>query len=249
MYYNNDTSLIKEVTATNDLIKQVKANPKVDFLDYSSLGLQFLILLIAGINTLRAFKSPIRNKIRHLSKKDLAQTDHMESLLKELLYIAKCDRVSVALLHNGSFVGKDIHFDKLSVFYEVTNPNIVSIKDNIQAIKVSKVYKHMSSTSEDHFSKFSRDKEKDINPNFARFLDSIGIDTVYSRLLVDSQGIYGIIELHYVNTPNEIELVNANKIRELDIIFNKVSMFLENLIKPNSSIITATSKFFNSLKK
>jgi hypothetical protein len=109
----------------------------------------------------------------------------------------------------------------------------------------------MSSTSEDHFSKFSRDKEKDMNPNFAKFLDSIGIDTVYSRLLVDLEGIYGIIELHYVNTPDEIELVNPNKIRELDIIFNRISSSLENLIRPNSSLIIALSisTFFKSLKK
>lgn len=232
----NGTSLIEDLSSTSDLIRDIKNNPNVSYFDYFDTFLKLIILIVVVWTRARVLKTPLRDVLRSLTKRDLKKNEEIENILLELLWTSKADRVCVGLLHNGLTAG-NIHFDKISVMYEVTRPNITSIKPTIQNINISVIYKHLIDSSALQFIKYSRDEA--IDSSYSKFLDYMGINTVYSRLLINSKKstankedkpIYGIVELYYINDTEE-NLYSENKVRELDILYNKLSTCLERHIK------------------
>lgn len=248
-----NSSTLREIKATRDFIEKINVEPNITHVELLNIAFNIFILIIVFYTKVRVFKTTLADVLRPLTKKDLRQTEEIESILDRLLWVTKADRVCVGILHNGQKVG-DLHFDKISVFYEATGPNIISIKHQLQEISLAKVYKHILNTSETCFSKFSRDEDTDKlkDFSFSKFLDSMSINTVYSRLLlgekklinslfskkeqVEKREIYGIVELHFILPPNKEEFYDSKNIRELDIVFNKLAVSLDKLIKPKGKL-------------
>jgi len=254
--YDN-SSIIEEIDAGQELIQKVKDNPPIHFADYLEIFISSIILIIAIYTKLGVSETSTSNMIRYISKKELGQTEEIEDTLKEFLWISHADRVCVGIFHNGQRVGQ-LHYDKVSVFYEETGPNIKYIKHNIQNVNLSKVYKHIINTPENSFSKFSRDDDAATNINFSKFLDSISINTVYSRLLIDPKSlegkndeklIYGIVELHYIDSPGKDKLIDPIKVRELDIVFNKLAALLDTRIRKTNKLTQFITNAIKSIKR
>ena len=197
--------------------------------------IEIIILLVAfgslalsWFNHLKLLKTPLSNAITYLTNNHLHDVREIENILSEMLAVAQCHRIAVGLFHNGKSVGKH-HFNKMSVFYEVVAPGITPLKDELQNISLSKIYDDIESSSGQSFIKVSAE-DKSLKTRCVMHLDSIGVKELLSRLLVASnKGIYGIIQLHWVENTTENILENPAIVAQLNKLFNRlVSLIEEN---------------------
>lgn len=194
---------------------------------------EIIILLIAfgslaltWINHIRLIKTPISNAITYLTNNHLHEVREIENTLSEMLAVAQCHRIAVGLFHNGKSVGKH-HFNKMSVFYEVVAPGITPLKDELQNISLSKIYDDIESSSGQSFIKVSAE-DKSLKSRCVMHLDSIGVKELLSRLLVaPNKGIYGIIQLHWVENTTENILENPAMVAQLNKLFNRLVTSIE----------------------
>lgn len=194
---------------------------------------EIIILLIAfgslglsWISHIRLVKTPISNAITYLTNNHLHEVREIENILSEMLAVAQCHRIAVGLFHNGKSVGKH-HFNKMSVFYEVVAPGITPLKDELQNVALSKIYDDIESSSGQSFIKVSAE-DKSLKSRCVMHLDSVGVKELLSRLLVASnKGIYGIIQLHWVENTTENILENPAMVAQLNKLFNRLVTSIE----------------------
>ncbi|PPJ61963.1 hypothetical protein [Cuspidothrix issatschenkoi] len=200
----------------------------VTLIEIIILLVAFGSLALSWFNHLKLLKTPLSNAITYLTNNHLHEVREIENILSEMLAVAQCHRIAVGLFHNGKSVGKH-HFNKMSVFYEVVAPGITPLKDELQNISLSKIYDDIESSSEQSFIKVSAE-DKSLKTRCVMHLDSIGVKELLSRLLVASnKGIYGIIQLHWVENTTENILENPAIVAQLNKLFNRlVSLIEEN---------------------
>ncbi|TRT88118.1 MAG: hypothetical protein EWV82_03180 [Microcystis aeruginosa Ma_AC_P_19900807_S299] len=200
----------------------------VTLIEIIILLVAFGSLALSWFNHLKLLKTPLSNAITYLTNNHLHDVREIENILSEMLAVTQCHRIAVGLFHNGKSVGKH-HFNKMSVFYEVVAPGITPLKDELQNISLSKIYDDIESSSGQSFIKVSAE-DKSLKSRCVVHLDSIGVKELLSRLLVASnKGIYGIIQLHWVENTTENILENPAIVAQLNKLFNRlVSLIEEN---------------------
>lgn len=224
-------AVIQQLTIQTELdqIETALAKPTLTIFDYFVVINSSLILTIALLNYIRLSKSPLTNVISYLSKEDIKQRQMVEGILKEMLGLSNAHRVVIGLFHNGTSVGS-LHFQKMSVFYEALSPSASSLKMAFKDVEAYKLEQEVLKGSPDKFSKYSR-QDPDLDPECKKYLDTQGLNTIYSRLLVSKKGVFGILEIQYVEDV-ELEVLHNNYVsRQLEQIFNKLRRALENVRK------------------
>jgi len=124
------------------------------------------------------------------------QIDHqLDMMLAEL----ECDQIFIAQFHNGGHfypTGKSIQ--KFSIFYEVLNPSIESVKNVYQNIPVSLFNKPLSELYEN-----GEVVIEDAETNHSYLLNTTTggkCKSIYLLSLTDLDGrIVGVMGIHYIN--------------------------------------------------
>lgn len=124
------------------------------------------------------------------------QIDHqLDMMLAEL----ECDQIFVAQFHNGGHfypTGKSIQ--KFSIFYEVLNPSIESVKNVYQNIPVSLFNKPLSELYENGEVVI---EDAETNPSYLLNTTTGGkCKSIYLLSLTDLDGrIIGVMGIHYIS--------------------------------------------------
>jgi len=225
---NSNPVTIQEVQALKDIAKNYKTDtPLVNHLfDGAILLSTALVLVQQWMNRLSILKVATKDILAFVSKRDLAKKTEIENLLHEIRAITACDRVAVGLFHNGTTIG-NIHFTKMSLVYEAVKDGIVSLKTTVKDIAIEHIEAEILLGNSEEFMRIDVDDSK-LDPKCKKYLDSLSISTVYTRLLqFGNDNIYGIMQLHYFK-PCEKSIIGD---RQIQRIFNKATSLIENMIK------------------
>ena len=130
--------------------------------------------------------------------------EQIEHQLDVILDELGCDQIFIAQFHNGGHfypTGKSIQ--KFSIFYEVLNPNIESVKNVYQNIPVSLFNKPLSELYENG-EVIVEDAEN--NPSYLLNMTTGGkCKSIYLLSLTDLDGrIIGIMGIHYIEKKHKI---------------------------------------------
>lgn len=214
-----------EVLNTN-LLKHEEGSSFIAFLILSS---SVLSLIISIVNHLNILTLPIRNRITEYTNKEREQILIVENTLREYLVIAGCQRVVIGLFHNGTSVGA-IHFKKMTISHECTTNETISIKSKFDNVSLAKLDQELNKSSSYSFTKFDI-KDDSLPVGCKSYMSENGIQRVLTRLLTNRKGIYGILELHYTETPAFDVINNKELLLQLESVHRKVCTLLDYVIK------------------
>lgn len=195
--------------------------------------LVIVFLLIGVINTILNSRiiSIVKNHniLSYINKDKIKEIILIERLLEDLLILTNASRVSVGIFHNGQNIGS-FNFKKMSVIYEAKKNKVSSIKDLYKNVDFSKLKTHILRLNSDSFVKYTINDE-DILDACKDYLDINDMDTVYSRLLKNDIGEYGVIEIQYLT--DNLENINSVELKnnEVEKLYNKISRLLRYVIE------------------
>jgi hypothetical protein len=157
-----------------------------------------LITSVFGPVLLEWTKSKLSRKPSDPLPDAIKYNEQIEHQLDQLLNEVECDQIFIAQFHNGGHfypTGKSIQ--KFSIFYEVLNPNIESVKNVYQNIPVSLFSKPLAELYE-HGEVVIEDAES--NPSYLLNATTGGnCKSIYLLSLTDLDGrIIGIMGIHYM---------------------------------------------------
>ena len=153
----------------------------------------------------------------------------IEHQLDVMLDELGCDQIFIAQFHNGGHfypTGKSIQ--KFSIFYEVLNPNIESVKNIYQNIPVSLFNKPLSELYE-HGEVIIEDAEHN-NSYLLNTTTGGKCKSIYLLSLTDLDGrIIGVMGIHYIEKKHRIVKDEWIFIRQkVGAIGNIISNYLHN---------------------
>ena len=153
----------------------------------------------------------------------------IEHQLDVMLDELGCDQIFIAQFHNGGHfypTGKSIQ--KFSIFYEVLNPNIESVKNVYQNIPVSLFNKPLSELYE-HGEVIIEDAEHN-NSYLLNTTTGGKCKSIYLLSLTDLDGcIIGVMGIHYIEKKHRIVKDEWIFIRQkVGAIGNIISNYLHN---------------------
>ena len=157
-----------------------------------------LITSVLGPVLLEWSKNKFRKKQSDPMPDAIRYNEQIEHQLDLMLDELECDQIFIAQFHNGGHfypTGKSIQ--KFSIFYEVLNPNIESVKNVYQNIPVSLFNKPLSELYENG-EVIVEDAEN--NPSYLLNMTTGGkCKSIYLLSLTDLDGrIIGIMGIHYL---------------------------------------------------
>lgn len=186
-----------------------------------------------------------RNVTAYLNKEDFQEKAVIEAILKDMLEVSESDRVCLGILHNGTGWGA-LHFTKMTVRYEARKAGIESVKGVFKDIDIDKISEEIVEAEVDRFTYFTRE-DKRLNVGCAAYLDSLGIKSVYTRLMSSKEsltgkllsklikpkevGVYAILELQKIT--EEADLINVDdKVKQqVEELYQKLVWSMERVRK------------------
>jgi hypothetical protein len=149
-------------------------------------------------------KSKFRRKQSDPMPDAIKYNEQIEHQLDLILDELECDQIFIAQFHNGGHfypTGKSIQ--KFSIFYEVLNPNIESVKNIYQNIPVSLFNKPLSELYE-HGEVIIEDAEA-ANSYLLNTTTGGKCKSIYLLALTDLDGrIVGVMGIHYIEKKHKI---------------------------------------------
>lgn len=205
---------------------------------------------ISWLNYLQSFKLPLPllDILAKVVKQDVNENNRIENVLRELRGITGCQRAVIGIFQVASPNGL-IHFKKMSFRYEACSNNTGSLKKFLYDID-SRIYEQITCDAmvnsqsdcdaSDKFTKFSR-YDLGLNSEFCRYMDFIGLRTVYSRLLFTGKQAkdrvyYGIVELHFTSEPDNDFMADKELKDRVEEVFNNLSVCLDYIVIKRSRI-------------
>jgi hypothetical protein len=188
-----------------------------------------LITSVFGPILLEWSKSKFRKKQSDPMPDAIRYNEQIEHQLDLMLDELECDQIFIAQFHNGGHfypTGKSIQ--KFSIFYEVLNPNIESVKNVYQNIPVSLFNKPLSELYENG-EVIVEDAEN--NPSYLLNMTTGGkCKSIYLLSLTDLDGrIIGIMGIHYIEKKHKIVKDEWIFIRQkVGAIGNMISNYLHS---------------------
>ena len=163
-----------------------------------------LITSVLGPVLLEWSKNKFRKKQSDPMPDAIRYNEQIEHQLDVMLDELECDQIFIAQFHNGGHfypTGKSIQ--KFSIFYEVLNPNIESVKNVYQNIPVSLFNKPLSELYENG-EVIVEDAEN--NPSYLLNMTTGGkCKSIYLLSLTDLDGrIIGIMGIHYIEKKHKM---------------------------------------------
>jgi hypothetical protein len=163
-----------------------------------------LITSVFGPVLLEWAKSKFRRKQSDPMPDAIKYNEQIEHQLDLILDELECDQIFIAQFHNGGHfypTGKSIQ--KFSIFYEVLNPNIESVKNIYQNIPVSLFNKPLSELYE-HGEVIIEDAEA-ANSYLLNTTTGGKCKSIYLLALTDLDGrIIGVMGIHYIEKKHKI---------------------------------------------
>ena len=163
-----------------------------------------LITSVFGPVLLEWAKSKFRRKQSDPIPDAIKYNEQIEHQLDLILNELECDQIFIAQFHNGGHfypTGKSIQ--KFSIFYEVLNPNIESVKNIYQNIPVSLSNKPLSELYE-HGEVIVEDAEA-TNSYLLNTTTGGKYKSIYLLALTDLDGrIIGVMGIHYIEKKHKI---------------------------------------------
>jgi hypothetical protein len=188
-----------------------------------------LITSVLGPVLLEWSKNKFRKKQSDPMPDTIRYNEQIEHQLDLMLDELECDQIFIAQFHNGGHfypTGKSIQ--KFSIFYEVLNPNIESVKNVYQNIPVSLFNKPLSELYENG-EVIVEDAEN--NPSYLLNMTTGGkCKSIYLLSLTDLDGrIIGIMGIHYIEKKHKIVKDEWIFIRQkVGAIGNMISNYLHS---------------------
>lgn len=188
-----------------------------------------LITSVLGPVLLEWSKNKFRKKQSDPMPDAIRYNEQIEHQLDVMLDELECDQIFIAQFHNGGHfypTGKSIQ--KFSIFYEVLNPNIESVKNVYQNIPVSLFNKPLSELYENG-EVIVEDAEN--NPSYLLNMTTGGkCKSIYLLSLTDLDGrIIGIMGIHYIEKKHKIVKDEWIFIRQkVGAIGNMISNYLHS---------------------
>ena len=188
-----------------------------------------LITSVLGPVLLEWSKNKFRKKQSDPMPDDIRYNEQIEHQLDVMLDELECDQIFIAQFHNGGHfypTGKSIQ--KFSIFYEVLNPNIESVKNVYQNIPVSLFNKPLSELYENG-EVIVEDAEN--NPSYLLNMTTSGkCKSIYLLSLTDLDGrIIGIMGIHYIEKKHKMVKDEWIFIRQkVGAIGNMISNYLHS---------------------
>jgi hypothetical protein len=163
-----------------------------------------LITSVFGPVLLEWAKSKFKKKSADPMPDAIKYNEQIEHQLDLILNELECDQIFIAQFHNGGHfypTGKSIQ--KFSIFYEVLNPNIESVKNVYQNIPVSLFNKPLSELYE-HGEVIIEDAEA-TNSYLLNTTTGGKCKSIYLLALTDLDGrIIGVMGIHYIEKKHKI---------------------------------------------
>ena len=190
-----------------------------------------LITSVFGPVLLEWFKSKLRRKPQPDPMPDaIKYNEQIEHQLDVILSELDCDQIYIAQFHNGGHfypTGKSIQ--KFSVFYEVTTPNVTSIKGVYQNIPVSLFNKPLAELY-DKGEILVEDIESDPTYGLETFCVDNKYKSCYLLSLTDlDERIIGVMGIYYIHKKHKIVKDEWIFVRQkIGAIGNIMSNYLHN---------------------
>ena len=163
-----------------------------------------LITSVLGPVLLEWVKAKVDKKKSDPLPDAIKYNEQIEHQLDLMLDELDCDQIFIAQFHNGGHfypTGKSIQ--KFSIFYEVLNPNIESVKNIYQNIPVSLFNKPLSELYE-HGEVIIEDAES-TNSYLLNTTTGGKCKSIYLLSLTDLDGrIIGVMGIHYIEKKHKI---------------------------------------------
>jgi hypothetical protein len=163
-----------------------------------------LITSVFGPVLLEWAKAKFKKKSADPMPDAIKYNEQIEHQLDLILNELECDQIFIAQFHNGGHfypTGKSIQ--KFSIFYEVLNPNIESVKNVYQNIPVSLFNKPLSELYE-HGEVIIEDAEA-TNSYLLNTTTGGKCKSIYLLSLTDLDGrIIGVMGIHYIEKKHKI---------------------------------------------
>jgi len=163
-----------------------------------------LITSVFGPILLEWTRSKLKKKSTDPLPESIRYNEQIEHQLDIMLDELGCDQIFIAQFHNGGHfypTGKSIQ--KFSIFYEVLNPNIESVKNIYQNIPVSLFNKPLSELY-DNGEVIIEDAEA-TNSYLLNTTTGGKCKSIYLLALTDLDGrIIGVMGIHYIEKKHKI---------------------------------------------
>jgi hypothetical protein len=163
-----------------------------------------LITSVFGPVLLEWAKAKFKKRSTDPLPESIRYNEQIEHQLDIMLDELECDQIFIAQFHNGGHfypTGKSIQ--KFSIFYEVLNPNIESVKNVYQNIPVSLFNKPLSELYE-HGEVTIEDAET-ANSYLLNTTTGGKCKSIYLLSLTDLDGrIIGVMGIHYIEKKHKI---------------------------------------------
>jgi len=188
-----------------------------------------LITSVLGPVLLEWAKAKFKKKSTDPMPDVIKYNEQIEHQLDVILDELGCDQIFIAQFHNGGHfypTGKSIQ--KFSIFYEVLNPNIESVKNVYQNIPVSLFNKPLSELYENG-EVIVEDAEN--NPSYLLNMTTGGkCKSIYLLSLTDLDGrIIGVMGIHYIEKKHKMVKDEWIFIRQkVGAIGNMISNYLHS---------------------
>lgn len=174
----------------------------------------------------------IYNSVIYLNKNDLRLQLELQKCLDQLLAITYADRVIIGLFHNGTTDNLGFHQKKMSVYAESCTDQTKSIRRHLQAIPIENILEEILAADTKQYQTVTRgttDNQCDLH------LDSLGISRKDFRTFRRvKKEIYGIINCHYMQEPEEHFLNDPHRTKQVALITQKIEQILEKIKAPNT---------------
>lgn len=163
-----------------------------------------LITSVLGPVLLEWAKAKFKKKSTDPMPDAIKYNEQIEHQLDVILDELGCDQIFIAQFHNGGHfypTGKSIQ--KFSIFYEVLNPNIESVKNIYQNIPVSLFNKPLSELYEN--GEVIIEDAENTNSYLLNTTTGGKCKSIYLLSLTDLDGrIIGVMGIHYIEKKHKI---------------------------------------------
>lgn len=174
----------------------------------------------------------VYNSIIYINKDELKLKIELQKLLDQLLVITYADRIVIGLFHNGSQDLLGFHEKKMSVYAEACTDIIAPVKEKLQAIPINYMLEEILMADTIYYQTVVR---SDLNSACDIHMDSLQIVRKDFRTFRGvRKEIYGIINFHYANQPEEHFLEDSFRTRQVDQITRRIEHILESIKAPNT---------------
>ena len=188
-----------------------------------------LITSVLGPTLLEWVRSKINKKQSDPLPDAIRYNELIEHQLDIILDELNCDQIFIAQFHNGGHfypTGKSIQ--KFSIFYEVLNPNIESVKNIYQNIPVSLFNKPLSELYEN--GEVIIEDAENTNSYLLNTTTGGKCKSIYLLSLTDlDERIIGVMGIHYIENKHKMVKDEWIFIRQkVGAIGNMISNYLHN---------------------